>query len=605
MSILTDDKRTAWFGAFTVTILAGALYWFTAARDIVVGDTPELITAAATLGVAHPPGYPLFTMLGHLFSLVPLGPIPFRVNLFSVVCDALTVGIVYLTAFRLTKSSVASAISALFLAITPAFWSWSLVAEVFPLNNLLCASLIYALITWQQRPENTRALFAASFLFGLALANQHTSVLLAPAFAFLIWRQRNILFARPALVFFCGAIFAAGLVPYLYIPWAAARHPIYNWGEVSSLSDFINVVTRRSYGTFRLVNSAGYWGGSPLLRIGVLLASLGAIALALITLGGITVYRRARWYFWFTLIAFIFAGPFFVWITDLNIRTAPSALFVLQRFFLLSQVILAPWIAFGVRQLAEFVETRAQLSSETSTRLVAIACLISIVIGVVTNYRRLDQSGNSIARHFAEDVFWTGPKDAVLLANGDIAFPLLYLQRVENAGTNSTLVVLPLLLSDWYLKQLRKSDPDLNLPFDRYDARARNLKMLVEANPNRTFSIVGTVGNDDHSLDQDYWPYQQGMLITIEPKSKSIPLEQMVSENERVLAQLRPPPFATVHRETFESDILTIYAWPAFRIGNDCAQVGLESEARNWYERALTINPQFSQARQALARLEH
>src|SRR5581483_8395631 len=128
MSILTDDKRTAWFGAFTVTILAGALYWFTAARDIVVGDTPELITAAATLGVAHPPGYPLFTMLGHLFSLVPLGPIPFRVNLFSVVCDALTVGIVYLTAFRLTKSSVASAISALFLAITPAFWSWSLVA---------------------------------------------------------------------------------------------------------------------------------------------------------------------------------------------------------------------------------------------------------------------------------------------------------------------------------------------------------------------------------------------------------------------------------------------------------------------------------------------
>src|SRR5437773_12012328 len=104
MSILAEENPKPWLGAAIVTIAAGVLYFLTAARDIVVGDSPELTMAAAILGVAHPPGYPLFTMLGHIFSLLPLGPIPFRVNLLSVICDALTVGIVFLTAFRLSQS---------------------------------------------------------------------------------------------------------------------------------------------------------------------------------------------------------------------------------------------------------------------------------------------------------------------------------------------------------------------------------------------------------------------------------------------------------------------------------------------------------------------
>src|ERR1700724_966195 len=84
-NIKTLGYAAAVFGA------AGVLYFLTAARDIVVGDTPELITAAVTFGVAHPPGYPLFSMLGHLFSLLPFGSIPFRVNLLVVTCDVLTV----------------------------------------------------------------------------------------------------------------------------------------------------------------------------------------------------------------------------------------------------------------------------------------------------------------------------------------------------------------------------------------------------------------------------------------------------------------------------------------------------------------------------------
>src|SRR5437764_10918857 len=104
MSNLVAGERPAWPSALAVTVTAAILYFLTAARDIVVGDTPELITAAVTLGVAHPPGYPLFTMLGHLSSLLPFESIPFRVNLLSVVCDSVAVGIIYLIAARLVRS---------------------------------------------------------------------------------------------------------------------------------------------------------------------------------------------------------------------------------------------------------------------------------------------------------------------------------------------------------------------------------------------------------------------------------------------------------------------------------------------------------------------
>jgi hypothetical protein len=603
MSILGGSNLKPWVGAVAVAIAAGILYFLTAARDIVVGDSPELITAAVTLGVAHAPGYPLFTMLGHLFSLVPFGALPFRVNLLSVVCDALTIGVVYFSAFRLTRSQLAAAVAALLLAVNPTFWEWSLAAEVFPLNNLLAAVLILLLIVWHQQPERTAFLIGAFFVAGLALTNHQTIVLLAPAFCFVLWQRRSVL--RPCLLAIGLVAFVIGLIPYAYIPWAAAHHPVHNWGNVSSFHDLVGLITRRSYGSTRLVATAGYTGGSPWARLAALGVSLGAVPGLLIILGAIQVFQRARWYFWFCLIAFIFTGPFFVWITGLNLATAPSGLFVLQRFFLLSHVVLAPLAAFGVLAIRQFVARSANSAQSWAWPVVTATCLVAVLISVTTNYRRIDQSRNFIARYFGEDVFNTARPGSTLLVSGDgLAFPLMYLQQVENVGKETTLVVLPLLLGEWYVRQLREQHPDLVVPFERYDLENNNLKTFVAANQERTIAATGTVGND-HSLDADYWPYQQGLLIVIMPKSRNVPLDKLLTENERLLSRYHSPAPGTIRTNTFEGDILNIYAYPAFNIGGSCERAGLKAEARTWYERALTINPQFSKAREALARLEY
>src|SRR5215469_14337524 len=81
--------------AFAVAVVAGSVFWATAARDIVVGDTGDFLTTGATLGVAHPPGYPLLVLLAHGFSWLPVGPPAFRMNLLAVISGAITVGLVF------------------------------------------------------------------------------------------------------------------------------------------------------------------------------------------------------------------------------------------------------------------------------------------------------------------------------------------------------------------------------------------------------------------------------------------------------------------------------------------------------------------------------
>jgi hypothetical protein len=596
MSIFTRLDAKSWTLAATIGLLAGSLYFLTAARDLVVGDTGELITVAVSLGVAHPPGYPLFTMLGHLFSLLPLTSIPFRLNLLAVVCNTLAVCIVYFTAARLTTSRIAAFVAALFLAVNPTFWSWSLVAEVFPLNNLLAALLIYLLVRWQQQPDRTRFLIAASFVSGLAMTNHHTIMLLGPAVCFVLWHRRRILFSRPAVIGWCVVVFLLGLLPYLYVPWASSHHPAYNWDNVSSARDLFNLIRRKDFGSGSLISVPGYSGGSGFSRIFALLASLGPLFL-LVLPGIIRAGRQRRWHLSFSLIAFAFAGPFFAWISNLNMVTVPSALFVLQRFFLLSQIVIAPLIAFGVLVVADVLARVLPSLKTLALPLVSAMALGAAAWTVATHYRQIDQSDNSIARPFAEDVFATAEPRSVLLVTGDAYVPpLIYLQTVEGAGRDIILITVALLPADWYLQQLREQHPDLQVP------EVANLKMLVDANPERKFYVVGLLADRDHSLEETYEPYQHGALLLVQPKSW-YNIERLVKENEPLLERYRPPCPDKIRFGTFERSILEFYALPASRFGALYERIGEKAEARFWYEHALAIDPYLLRAREGLARV--
>lgn len=137
--------------AISATLFVAALWLYAAtlAPDVLAADSGELQTVAAQLGVAHPPGFPLYVMLAHLFTRLPVGSPAYAVNLLSAIFAALTVVVVYRTGLLLTDRHVAALVGALALGTATTFWSQATTANVRSLTTLLAALFIYALVSFR------------------------------------------------------------------------------------------------------------------------------------------------------------------------------------------------------------------------------------------------------------------------------------------------------------------------------------------------------------------------------------------------------------------------------------------------------------------------
>src|SRR5258706_6007389 len=159
-----------------------------------VGDSAELVAAAAVWGVPHPPGYPLYTAIAHLFTRMPWFDVAFRVHLTSALFHAMTVGFVACVIEVLSGSVAAAAIGAAALALGRIFFQGSLYAEVFPLGDLLFACIFWlaarARGAVRTGPPSARSWIALAVALGLAFGHHPMIVLALPAVAILVARPR-------------------------------------------------------------------------------------------------------------------------------------------------------------------------------------------------------------------------------------------------------------------------------------------------------------------------------------------------------------------------------------------------------------------------------
>jgi hypothetical protein len=205
--------------------LSLALYVRTLAPGLLPGDSGELQTLSVLLGNTHPTGYPVYLLVGKLFTWLPVGDVAYRINLLSAVMAALTVVGVYLAGRLLVGHRLPALVGAIALAVSSTFWSQAVIAEVYTPGSALLVAILVCLLAWDTY-RNPRYLALAGALGGLSLGVHMSVVLLAPAVGvFLLlswWRARGLGQAiwRPALL---GALAGTGLmlVAFLALDWNA------------------------------------------------------------------------------------------------------------------------------------------------------------------------------------------------------------------------------------------------------------------------------------------------------------------------------------------------------------------------------------------------
>lgn len=239
-----------WWVFWTVQVA----YLVTLGPSVAGGDSGELLAEAFQLGTAHPPGYPLFTLIMHPVLHLPRLACVIRTpaawaNLACGVCGAAAAATICGAVRDLCGSSWSGFAAGCLFAFSPLVWQYSATAEVFALNNLLCALMIRCAILYAKlrRPRYTRW---GALCCGLALSNQHTSILFVVPLV--IW-MLILLGNRPLELARLGALFLIGLLPYAYLPLSATNNPKPgSWGNVSTLRGFMHHLMRRDYGTLRL-----------------------------------------------------------------------------------------------------------------------------------------------------------------------------------------------------------------------------------------------------------------------------------------------------------------------------------------------------------------
>lgn len=234
-----------------------AAYYTTLSPSISGGDSGELVAEGCSLGVAHPPGYPIFTMLVYaLKSLVHVGSVAYRVNFSSTVFTTLAAYFIgeMVLIFPARSHCISGSVFAMTMfAFSPLIWQYAVTAEVFPMNTFFAAALCYLTMVFSKTRKFATALLGA-FLCGLALCNQHTIVLFeAPLILWMTFLLRRYLYAHPVSVGYLGICFITGLLPYAYIPIVSNMHPQPgSWGHTATFSGFLHHFLRKDYGTFRV-----------------------------------------------------------------------------------------------------------------------------------------------------------------------------------------------------------------------------------------------------------------------------------------------------------------------------------------------------------------
>jgi hypothetical protein len=462
------------FFCFVATLI---IYLVTLAPSVDFVDAGELAAVVATLGIAHPTGYPLYTILGHVFSKIPIETVAWRTNLLSAIFSAFTVAAVAWIVLSLLvvgdtgqESSVgvsdeqgrdrglslltpaiAAVIAAGYLAFSMVHWTQAVTTEVYPLTMLLAALLLGGLLLWFPRGDNGSnrpLIFLWCYLWGLGFGNHMMIVFLAPV-ALLAVLLYGSSFDKPIPTFALGGLFfLLGVSVCLYLPIRSSLHPVMNWGDPETWGRLWNHLTAKQYRIWmfsqgigammsRFVLSLGHlwhWISPP----GVLLAAVGFVA-------SWFVRPKINWILLILLLADL--------IYSLN-YDIPD----IDPYYLPSHLVIAIWAGLGSLAIANIFRKYGR----SATAVAGFVLATTLIWPISQHWDKANHHGDVMAEYIGKGALDSAPIGALVMHSfWDISSIGDYLQQVEQYRTDVVLIDLLLMERSWYVRQQQEQHPEI------------------------------------------------------------------------------------------------------------------------------------------------
>ncbi len=591
------------------------VYLLTLAPSVTFFDSGEFVTAIASLGSAHSPGYPLFISYAKPFTWLPLGNVAYRVNFATAISAAAACYGVYLLVCHLLagegsactgehpllKKGVALG-AALAFAFTPRLWLQSNHDKPYPLVAFIAALILYLLLLWRDRyregDERPGYVYLGAFLCGLAFGAHQTIILLVPAYAYLIismnWRLVTRIKEMILMLFF-GLL---GFSVYLHIPLRASQKPLLNWGDASSLSQFLWHFLRQGYPVEKPVRDLNlFWDQINAYNVPHEFTWVG---MALMLLGMATFMRVRR----DEILSYIIALLFFLLVIAGYFNTPGEMIFLTEEFFTPLYLFSAVFIGLGVYTLLRTGCDLLPTMKGSAAQVFILTGILSLALPAylcARNYYENDQHENYIAFDYASNTLRQLPQDTCLFTWGDSgAFPLWYLQGVERMREDLALLHTPHLVFTWYLDGF----PEL---FKKSVLRTAPLETM---NPDNILlvAISEQIGQKPVFVDfstrysvnfPEFIIQQWGIAYRLMPKRGGVTYPPDLSVWQYYIPRGLygdEMPF----RDLDTGKAIQIYANAALEEGETLLRLGRKSQGMEALGRAVLISPDLQQSAQQL-----
>lgn len=494
---------------FFLFVFIFAVYVYSLCPTIYLIDSGELAGASFTLGIAHPTGYPIYTLISYFFAHIPGEPIK-NLNLLSALFSIFASLLLYIILKQITKNAFAPCLITALFAFSPIIWRISITNEVYPLTVLFCVLLLFLLYSL----KDSRIFYFFMFLFGLSFTNHIIIFSLAiPLFVYLI-----IVYKPSLKKILIGFLFTAiGISPYLYLIVRTLAGAEIAWGNAYNFQRLFWHITGRQYQVWMF--------------------SLSLTEILNNAKQGIIFHTTN---FLYVFIIFVFAGFFhlfgndrkkfwlFLSIFSLNfLYTINYAIPDIESYYIPGFVALLFSSAYGLYAFKKYIKWFVSIPL--------------ILIFALFNYPSCTLRDNTFGLDYSLAHINQLPDNGLLICSyWDIYSPTIYLRKVKNLYKDLVIIDKELLRRTWYLKYLKNTYPDFynsaekeindylselykfeyNKPYDPRIIQQKFIKMLE-----RFVEIKETTGvyfalpfpdYDLNSVKPDYYriPYGLNFLIT-------------------------------------------------------------------------------------------